>query len=103
MLAQCSKEPERTRHIDSALAVITFALAAFAGEFKREETIIAQLLVDRAFALLLAYGGEAEWPRTSEYALARIAAAKACASAGTVHKMAKIFTMEQKLCISLRP
>jgi hypothetical protein len=81
-LAQfCHDREIRHAHIDKAIAMTDFALNQFGQNYRQGGTIVAQLRVDHAAALLHTYNGERKWPIASRYAAARKAAATDCAEA----------------------
>jgi hypothetical protein len=94
-LARYGDRGTRYKHIDRALEMTTFALDRFGGDFREGESIIAQLCVDHAAALLRTYSGERQWPRAARYDAAWHAAKKECAKAGVSHKMSRLAAIEK--------
>jgi hypothetical protein len=94
-LARYGDRGARYKHIDRAIAMTTFALDRFGGAFREGQSIVAQLRVDHAAALLRTYSGERQWPLAASYEAVWHAAREACAEAGVVHKMSRLELIEK--------
>jgi hypothetical protein len=82
-------------YVDRAIQLTGLALVRFGRPFAHCETIMAQLHVDRAAALLRTYTRVGGWRLSTEYVAARAAADAYCEAACVSHKMSRLNSIEK--------